>query len=116
MTGNDAMPPNHDVVPDLHQIINFGAFADHRVVEGSAIDAAVGADLHVVVDDHAADLRHLEMAAGTHGETKSILAEPHTGMQDHPVPDDRARRDPGAATDLGLPADDRPGLHRYLLR
>jgi hypothetical protein len=33
----------------------------------------------------------------------------------HPIADDRARRDPGAATDLSLPADDRAGFHGHVL-
>ena len=69
--------PMIDVVPDLHEIINFRAFADHRILERAAVDAAVGADLHVVLDDHPADLRHLEVAPGAHGEAEAVLADPH---------------------------------------
>ena len=66
-----------DVVPDLHEIINFRAFPDDRILKGPAIDAAVGADFHVVLDDHPADLRHLEVALAAHGEAEAVLADPH---------------------------------------
>ena len=46
-----------------------------------------GADLDVVLDDHAADLRHFEMAARPHRETESVLADPHAGMDDDAVAD-----------------------------
>ena len=56
---DDAMPSNHHVVPDLHEIINFRAFPDHRVAQGAPVDRRIGADFDVVLDDHAADLRAL---------------------------------------------------------
>ena len=63
LAGDDAMTANARVVPDLHEIINFGALADHRVAERAAIDRRVGADFHPVLDDDAAELRDLDMAA-----------------------------------------------------
>ena len=44
---------------DMHEIIDFGAFADHGVADAAAVDGGAGADLDVVVDDDAADLRNL---------------------------------------------------------
>src|SRR5262249_39547186 len=107
MAGDDAMPPDHDVVPDLHEIINFRAFADHGVVQSSAVDAAVGADLHVVPDDHAADLGHLQMAAGAHGKAEPVLADPRASMQHHPVADERVRHT-GTGPHVAVAADGYP--------
>ena len=39
----------------------------------------VGADLDVVLDDDAADLRHLEMPLRAHGEAEAVLPDPHAG-------------------------------------
>src|SRR5581483_1674900 len=61
MAGQHAVPSDHDVVPDLNEIINFRPLTDDRVLERAAVDAAVGADLHVVLDDHPADLGDLEV-------------------------------------------------------
>ena len=82
-----AMPADDDVVPDLHQIINFRAFADDRILKGPAVDGLVGADFHVVLDDDPADLRHLEVAPAAHGEAETVLADPHARMDDDPVAD-----------------------------
>src|SRR5689334_23209883 len=98
------MPANDYVVPDLHEIINFRPFPDDRILKGASIHAAVGANLHVVLDDHAADLRHLEVALAAHGEAKAVLADPHAGMQDHPVAD-QGMRHRGAGADVAAPAD-----------
>ena len=50
LTGQDATTTENDVVPDLHQIINHRARADHRVVPGAAIDRGIGADIDIVAD------------------------------------------------------------------
>src|SRR5215470_6814167 len=88
LADDDTMPTDHHVVPDLYKIINFGAFPDHCIGEGAAVDAAVGADFHVVVKNDSADLRHLEVALGAHGKAKPVLAYAHACVQDHPVTDD----------------------------
>src|SRR5512136_3075350 len=56
-----AVPSDHDVVPDLHEIINFRALSDDGVLKSPAIDGCIGPDLHIVLDDDTPDLRHLEM-------------------------------------------------------
>ena len=58
------MAADHDVVGDLHQVVDLGALADHRVRQRAPVDRGVGADLHVVADDDAADLGHLHAALG----------------------------------------------------
>ena len=72
-----------------------------------AVDGGVGADLHVVADDHAADLRHLQVALGAHREPEPVLADAHTGMDDDAVADDGMRQR-GAGTDVAVPAHHHP--------
>ena len=70
--GDDhAMAADDDVVADLHEIIDLRALADDRVAIGAAVDGRAGADLDVVLDDDAADLRHLEVAARAHARSRS---------------------------------------------
>src|SRR5262245_30873676 len=92
LADDHAMPADHHVVPDLHEIINFGALTDHGVLQRAAIDAAVGADFHVIVDDHPADLGDLEMTLRPHGKAKAVLADAHARVQDHAVADDGVRQ------------------------
>src|SRR5262245_26526088 len=47
------------VVADLDLVVELDALLDHRVVQRAAVDRGVGADLDVVADPHAADLRDL---------------------------------------------------------
>jgi len=44
------------VVGDHDQIIELGALADHRVTQRAAVDRGGGADLHIVLNDDAAQL------------------------------------------------------------
>ena len=98
------MPPNHDVVPDLDEIINFRALADDRVLKGAPIDGRIGADLDVVLDDDPADLRHLEVPAGAHGEAEAVLADAHARMDDDPVADE-GMGDGRQGADVAVAAD-----------
>src|SRR5262245_14227687 len=79
------MPPNGNIVANLHQIIDLGSLADHGVAIGTAVDRAASADFHVVLDDDAADLRHFRMAVPAERIAEAVLAETAAGMNDHAV-------------------------------
>ncbi len=71
------MPSNDDVVPDLHEIINFRALADDRVFKGATVNARIGSDLDVILNNDATDLGDLEMTLRAHSETEPVLADAH---------------------------------------
>jgi len=81
LSGQDAAPAENDIVPDLHQIIDHRARTDHGVVSRPAVDRRVGADIHIIADDHPPELRDLDRPLGVRREPESGLADPHTGMQ-----------------------------------
>ena len=114
------MAADDDVVGDLNQLVDLGSLADDRVAVGAAVDRRPGADLDVVLDDDAADLRHLEMAAGTEREAEAVLADMDAGVDDDAVADQRAgdsrlgaddavAADAHARADNGVGADQRAG-------
>src|SRR5690606_17674052 len=85
-----------------------------RVVERSPVDSRVGSDLDVILNDDAADLRHLEVALRAHGEAEAILADPYAGVQNDPVAnesmgDGGSRADVAVTADGAAIADDSPG-------
>src|SRR5262249_55927570 len=74
-----AAATNRHVVPDLDQIINHRTVADDGVGPGAAVDRRIGADLDIVADDDAAELRDADMAARIGGEAEAVLADPGAG-------------------------------------
>src|SRR5258705_3067022 len=80
LAGHDAVTSRYAVVPDLNQIINFGALAQHRVAERTAIDGGVGAQLHTVLNDHAAELRDFEMAVWPRRKAEAGSADLHSWL------------------------------------
>ena len=54
-------------VGDLHEVVDLGAGADARLADRRPIDGRVRANLDVVVDDDAADLRDLPVRAVARG-------------------------------------------------
>src|SRR5262245_46609925 len=98
------MPPDHDVVPYLHEIINFRALADHCILKCTAIDGRIGANLNVVLNDDAADLGHLEVTLRSHGEAEPVLPNAGPGMDDDPVADE-GMREGRLRADEAIPAN-----------
>jgi hypothetical protein len=45
---------------DMHEVIQLAAILDDRIVERSAVDRRIGADLDIVADQHPSDLRNLD--------------------------------------------------------
>ena len=100
-----AVPADRHIVADLDLIVDFGALADHGVAQAAAVDGGAGADLDVVLDQHAAGLRHLQMAFGAEeNEAVAVLADAAAGMDQDVVADQR-KLDRGARADIAVPAD-----------
>src|SRR5437867_4506937 len=70
---------HHDEIIDLH-----AASHDGRS-QRAAVDRRVGADLDVVLDDHAADLGNLPMGRAVPGESEPVGAQHGAGVNDHPA-------------------------------
>ena len=102
---------------DLDQVVEFHPVADDRGVGLGAVDAGVGADLHVVLDDHVAQLGDLvEAPRGVGHEAEAVGADHGPGVEDaaaahraalvdlHPGVEDRllAHRRAGAHVALGV--------------
>ena len=84
------MTTDRHIVADLDEVVDLGPRANDRVVDAPAIDARIGADLNVVVNQAAPDMGDLAM--GTIGKrvAESIAADAHAGVQGHPLADDRS--------------------------
>ncbi len=100
-----AMPADGHIVADLDLIVDFGAFADHGVAQAAAIDGRSGADLHVVLDQYPAGLRHFQMAVRSEeDEAIAVLSDAAAGM-DQDVVADKRELNGAARADVAIPAD-----------
>src|SRR6185437_3195203 len=111
---DDAMAPDRHIVANLHEIVDLAALADHRVPQRSAVDRGSRANLDLVLDDDAADLRHLHVGGAAHHVAEAILPDLATGMDhdmvaDEGVGDRRAGTDGAVAAAAHLGADHRIG-------
>lgn len=135
---NEAVLADDDVVRDLHQVVDLSAPLDHRRTAHAPIDGDVGADLHIVFDDHRADVRHFMLLAAHRHVAETVGADDRSRVDDHvladghpvhhryvgientPVADPAigAHDDPGAQDDAvsddGAGTDDHVGLDRHV--
>ncbi len=91
-------------MPDLHQIINLAAVADDGIRPRPPVDARIGANFDIVTDDHAPQLRHIEMAFRRHVETESPLTDAYARMEQAVVADGAMTKG-GVGADVGIVAD-----------
>ncbi len=131
LTGKHAMAPSHRVVPDLHQIINFGTFPEDGIAKRPTVHGRIGADLHAVLNEHPSKMRHLDMPIGPGGISEDRAAEDSAGLDQHiigkkgvgygrmradlsappnchPASDNRVGADPHVGADLGVGPDHHP--------
>ena len=105
------MPPDVGVVPNLDQIINLGAFADHSVRQRSPVDSAIGADFHGILNNDPTQLRDFEVPGCAADEAKAVLADARTGedadaIADQSVADRDVRSNDDVVANLDATADD----------
>src|SRR5262245_25983246 len=80
--GNRGMRADAHVVPDLDLVVELHALLDHGVVERAAVDGRVGADLDVIADAHAPDLRNFYPPAIRGRDAEAVGADHGPGMDD----------------------------------
>jgi hypothetical protein len=104
----NAMTPYAHIVANLNQIVDLGAFADHRVIKRTPIDGGVGTDFDMVLNDHTAYLRDLEQSPGTRSIAKSVLTYAGSGMNDN-VGSYQRMLNRNAVTNVAVAADTATG-------
>ena len=62
LSGHYASGTGFRVVTDLNEVIEPGSLADNSIRSGTSIDAGIGADFTIVLDNHPAELWHFGVA------------------------------------------------------
>ena len=83
MTADDAIMAN------LAKIIDLGSFTDHSVAHSTAVNLGPGANFNIIVNDHAANLRHFNVPIGARHIAEAVLANVAAGMDNDAVADMR---------------------------
>ena len=90
---------------DLDQIIERAHRADHGVAQRTAIDGAIAADFHLVLDDDTADLEDAHRAFGAWHKAEAFAADGNI-LRDADLGADQGVADAGVGADHGVVADD----------
>src|SRR5262245_58906384 len=119
--GDGAVRADAHVVADLNLVVELDALLDHGVVERTAVDRGVGADLDVVADAHRADLRDLHPAAFVARDAEAVGADDGPGVNHHAFAQGTSRINhhpriqAAAVADHHVVADHAAGANRNVL-
>src|ERR1700733_12729981 len=72
-----------DVVRDLHEVVDFGSFADGCRSQRASVYGDVGPDFHVVLQDDVPDLWHFAMDSGVKHIAKTVGANNRASVNAH---------------------------------
>src|SRR5205823_3624485 len=81
---DDGILADHNVVCDLHEIIDLRALLNPRPSEPGAINGRVGADLDIIVDLNHPQLLNLLLLAIDHFKAKTVRANHYSTVNDNP--------------------------------
>src|SRR5690606_40477660 len=108
-------PADLPVVPELHQVIDLRSVPDNGVADGAPVNGGVGADLDVLTDHTAADLRDPPVPPLPPDEAEPGFADPRPTVDDgavadhDPIVERCVGVDRDTVADAAVLADDRVG-------
>ncbi len=117
MSGDHDMVADLAIVSDVDQVVEFDAIADTGDAQGSAVQAGVGADLHIVAHFQSADLRKFLPHTGHRNEAEAISAQNCSRVDDTAFTDDNriidryARMEDGFRANADVLADGATGTY-----
>jgi len=88
---DEAEATDANVVSDMNKVVDLCPGTDDCVVDTSTIDCSICADLDVIADDAASDVRNFFVLAGVEDIAESIRANPHARVEHHALSNVRAR-------------------------
>src|SRR6201999_1488477 len=100
----DAELAHLHVVTDMNEAVEAAAAPDLGVADRAAIHHAIGAELDIVLDDHAAELRHAQQSLGAGHEAEAGIADGDARPEHDARSDDRVG-DRAVGTDGAVVAD-----------
>ena len=80
--------PDHIVMSQMHQIIQFCPIAHDGAANRRSVDTGIAADFHIVAQYHITGLLHFIMLSVIGDKTEPVTADDTAGLQDIPVADD----------------------------
>src|SRR5215216_7508783 len=80
---DDSILADHDVVRNLHEIVDLDALLNPRAAKPRTINSCVRADLDVVVDLDDAELLNFLVTAIDHFETKAVSPDHSAAVNDY---------------------------------
>jgi hypothetical protein len=105
LRGDDAASPDSYVVGDLNQIVDLCACTDDRLPECRAVDRGVCPNLDVMLDDHPAEVRNLNMALSVADITEAVITEHYAAVHKHAVSEVTAAADYGTREEVTIFTD-----------
>ena len=113
LPADHAMAAEANVVGDVDEIIEHAAGPDNGILGGAAIDGAEGANLHAVLDDDAAELRHALKADGPRYEAEALRADGDPGF-DLDAAANQGMTDAAIGADHAVVADKHAFAHHHV--
>ena len=80
MSRHHGILANLAIVSHLDKVVELHALMDHGLAHRRAVDTGIGSDLHIVLDDHNANLRNLVVALCVGCKAKAIGTNDTTSM------------------------------------
>jgi hypothetical protein len=107
LAANHAVAPETDVVPNVNEIVENSAQTDHGIAHSTAVNGAVGTDLHLIFNDDAAELKHPCQAIRARHEAEALRTDGYAGL-DSDTPADQCMANAGVGSDPGIVAKPNP--------
>ncbi len=112
--GNNRVRTYFDVMRNLHQVVDFDPVGNDGVIQGTAINAGIGADFNVIANDDRPQLLYFVPTACLLGKTETIGANHHPRVQQTTLPDTGPFADMDMRTQHGMGANHRTPLNNTL--
>lgn len=88
MGHKDAVFSDNIIMPDMDKVIDLGALADDRTVNGCSVNTGVAADFDIIANNDVPCLKDLGMLSFARDIAKAITADDTASLEDDPVTDD----------------------------
>lgn len=104
---------DNGIVPQLYEVVDLGADSHPGRTDRAAIDGRIRADFDIVIEDAPSDLGDLSVHPTVEDVSETVHPDTRSGMEDHPIPQDRPgieghmRVDDDILPDSRIPPDHR---------